>query len=93
MKVKLKESPEINLIWTDGEVRLLLESVRNFKTQKISGSTTLFDPSTSCFFLKHVSLFLRQMQNYFFVFLKLQTSLACNHSTIPICNWTAKSAK
>ena len=33
-KIKLNESPEINLIWTDDEVQLLLESVRNFKTQK-----------------------------------------------------------
>ena len=33
-KIKLNESPEINLIWTDDEVHLLLESVRNFKTQK-----------------------------------------------------------
>ena len=41
MKVKLKESPEINLIWTDGEVRLLLESVRNFKTLKNIGKYDL----------------------------------------------------
>ena len=40
-KVKLNESPEINLIWTDDEVQLLLESVRNFKTQKACGNTTL----------------------------------------------------
>ena len=33
-KIKLNESPEINLIWADDEVQLLLESVRNFKTQK-----------------------------------------------------------
>ena len=49
-KVKLNESPEINLIWTDGEVQLLLESVRNFKTQKVCGGTNLFDPTTSLLF-------------------------------------------
>ena len=40
-KVKLNESPEMNLIWTDD---LLLKSVRNVKTQNACGSTTLFDP-------------------------------------------------
>ena len=40
-KEKLNESPEMNLIWTDD---LLLESVRNVKTQNACGSTTLFDP-------------------------------------------------
>ena len=49
-KVRLNESPEINLIWTDGEVQLLLESVRNFKTQKVCGGTNLFDPTTSLLF-------------------------------------------
>ena len=49
-KEKLNKSPEINLIWTNDEVQLLLESVRNFKTQKVCGSTTLFDPTTSLFF-------------------------------------------
>ena len=33
-KVKLNKSPEINLIWADDEVQLLLESFRNFKTKK-----------------------------------------------------------
>ena len=33
-KVKLKKSPEINLLWMDDDAQLLLESVRNFKTQK-----------------------------------------------------------
>ena len=32
------------------------------------------------FFLKHISLFLRQMQNYIFVLPKLGTFLAYNHS-------------
>ena len=49
-KVKLNESPEIDLNWTDDEVQLLLKSIRNFKTQKICGSATLFDPTTPCFF-------------------------------------------
>ena len=61
-KEKLNKSPEINLIWTNDEVQLLLESVRNFKTQKVCRSTTLFDPTTSLFFfLKHISLIPRQM--------------------------------
>ena len=78
-KVKLNEYPEMNLIWTDDEVQLLLESVRNFKTQKVCGSNLLHS-TISCFFLKHISLFLRQMQNYFFVLLKLRASLTYNHS-------------
>ena len=72
---KVFESPERNLIWTDDEVQLLLKTVRNSKTQKVCGSTTLFDPTTPCVFLKHISLFLRQMQNYFSVLPKLRTSL------------------
>ena len=52
-KVKLNESPEIDLNWTDDEVQLLLKSIRNFKTQKICGSATLFDPTTLCLFLEH----------------------------------------
>ena len=79
-KVKLNESPETNLISTALELHLLLESVRNFKTQIVCGSMTLFDPATSCFFLKHISLCLCQMQIYFFFLLKLRTSLAYNHS-------------
>ena len=75
-KLQLNESPEINLIWTDDEVQLLLESVRNFKTE----SRRKYDTITSCLFLKHISIFLRQMQNYFFVLPKLRTSLAYNHS-------------
>ena len=52
-KVKLNESPEVNLIWTgtaDNEVQLLLESVRNIKTQKVCGSMTLFEPTTTLLF-------------------------------------------
>ena len=60
-KRKLTESPEINLIWTDDEVQLLLESVRNFKTQEVCGSTTLFDPATSLLFVRQISLFLSQI--------------------------------
>ena len=67
-KVKLNESPEINLIWTDD---LLLESVRNFKTQNACRSPKLFDPTTCCF-----SIFLCRMQNHFFVLPKLRMSLA-----------------
>ena len=78
-KEKLNESLEINLIWTDDEAQLLLESVRNSKTQKVCGNTTLFYPKTFCLFLKHISLFLRQMQNYFSVLPKLRTPLVYNH--------------
>ena len=39
-KVKLNESPEMNLIWTDGDAQLLLESVRNFKTQNVGVRAT-----------------------------------------------------
>ena len=46
-KVKLNESPEINLVWTYDEVQLLLEGFRSFKTQKACKSMTLFDPRTS----------------------------------------------
>ena len=49
-KVKLNESPETNLIRTDNEVQLLLKSVRNFKTQKVCGSTAFFDPTPSLLF-------------------------------------------
>ena len=49
-KVKLNESPEVNLFWTDTEVQLLLESVRNIKTQKVCGSMTLFEPTTTLLF-------------------------------------------
>ena len=44
-KVKLNEYPDINLIWADDEVQLLLESVRNFETQKLFRNATLFDPN------------------------------------------------
>ena len=71
-KVKLNKS-EINLIWTDDGVQLLLESVRNFKTQKVCGSTTLFDPTTSLLFSSsNVKLSICSS--------KLRTSLAYNHS-------------
>ena len=83
---KVFESPERNLFWTDVEVQLLLESVRNSKTQKVCGSTTLFDPTAPCVFLKHISLFLRQMQNYFSVLPKLRTSL-----TYVIALWKVQS--
>ena len=73
--VKFNKSLKKILVWTDDEVQLLLES----KTQKVCG-TTLFEPITSCFFLKHISIFLRQMQNDFLVLPKLQTSPADNHS-------------
>ena len=33
-ELNVHESPEINLIWLDDEIRLILESVRNFKKQK-----------------------------------------------------------
>ena len=33
-ELKVHESPEINLIWLDDEIQLILESVRNFKKQK-----------------------------------------------------------
>ena len=62
-------------------LQLLLEKVRNFKTQEVCGSAILFDPTTSCFYLKHISLFLRQMQNYFFVLPKLRTSLTYDINT------------
>ena len=55
-KVKLSESREINLIWTDGDAQLLLESVRNFKTQNVGVSATFFDP-TACFFFLNIFLF------------------------------------
>ena len=72
-KVKLNKSPEINLIWTDDGVQLLLESVRNFKTQKVCGSTTLFDPTTSLLFSSsNVKLSICSS--------KLRTPLAYNHS-------------
>ena len=51
-KEKLNKPPEINLIWTDDEVQLFLESVRNFIAQKECGSTTLFHPTTF-FFVKY----------------------------------------
>ena len=56
-KVKLNESPETDLNWTDDEVQLLLKSIRNFKTQKICGSATLFDSTTPSFFLEHIFSF------------------------------------
>ena len=65
------ESPEMNLFRTDDAVQLLLESVKNFKTQKVCGSIALFDPTTRCFFLRHNSISLHQMQNYFLVVPKL----------------------
>ena len=34
-KVKLNKYPEINLIWTDDEVQLLLQSARNVKTENM----------------------------------------------------------
>ena len=34
-KVKLNESPEINSIWMDDKVQLLLESDINFKTENV----------------------------------------------------------
>ena len=34
-KVKLNKYPEINLIWTDDEVQLLLQSPRNVKTENM----------------------------------------------------------
>ena len=72
-KVKLNKSPEINLIWTDDGVQLLLESVRNFKTQKVCGSTTLSDPTTSQLFSSsNVKLSICSS--------KLRTPLAYNHS-------------
>ena len=49
-KVKLNESPEVNLVWTDDEVQLLFEVVTTFKAQKLCRSTTLFDPATSLLF-------------------------------------------
>ena len=80
-KVKLNESPETNLISTALELHLLLESVRNFKTQIVCGSMTYeVSSATSSFFLKHISLCLCQIQSYFFFLLKLRTSLAYNHS-------------
>ena len=48
-KVKLNKYSEINLIWTDDEVQLLLQSARNVKTENMRKCD--LDPTTSCFFL------------------------------------------
>ena len=88
-KVKLNESPEMNLIWTDGDAQLLLESVRNFKTQNVGVRATLFDPTT-CFFFLNVFLF-------FFVKCKIISLLQRNNlwqiiiAKISICNCTAEN--
>ena len=64
-KVKLNESREVNLVWTDDEVQLLFEVVRTFKAQKLCGSTTLFDPATSLLFSETYFFFSSSNVNLF----------------------------
>ena len=78
-KETLYEIPEINLIWTDCGVQLLLESVSYLKHRKYAEVRPCLIQQLFAFFLKHTSLFLHQMQN-FFLLPKLGTSLAYNHS-------------
>ena len=70
-KVKLNESPEINLVWTMIYYR---------KVSEILKHGTHVGARSVAFFL---NIFLCQLQNYFFVLLKWQMSMACNHSSHP----------
>ena len=90
MKLKLNESPKIYLTWTDDAVQLLLESVRNFKTQKLCGSTTLFAPINFCFFLKLVFFIKCKIISLFLSSARLWHIITFN---ILICNCTAENAR
>ena len=48
-KVNLNKFSEINLIWAADKAQLLLEKVKNFKSQKVCVSTNLFDPTSFLF--------------------------------------------
>ena len=77
-EVKLNKSPEINLNWTDDETSYYWKVSKILKPRKYAEVQPCLTQQLLAFFL-NISLFLGQIQNYFFV-PKFQMSLAYNHS-------------